>query len=794
MHRSLRVLVPLAALVALAFGFAVRPAATRAGDAEQRARAGTIVDRRPLSFAELTVHAPLWKISVPAWYLRFDADPAVVGDGTVFVGSGYAGPLTAVDARTSRVRWSFAAAPLAYSGGRVFAIVRARPGAATVVALDAGTGAVHWKTRGRSVAIVAQLAIVTTGSEVKALDAASGALRWSALWSGPPPRVSLHGTTLFLAAVESGAILHGEVHAFDVRDGRALWVTGANRIIGFTPDGNVALDTTWLPGAPDHFAGIKVGIFSRWGTERSEHVYSPDRDRFALQIFTGGPATVAREPAVSGGAVAFALGPDSVYRYPLEADPEITPGVRFDLRSALPLGDGSWLVRRTDNRAGLARFDGTRAVVQTLDGLGDVTFAAVFGRLAFVAARDRAVVFDPHDPDGAAVSRFSCSTVAKAFVADGAVVALCGAPTPMLVALAVPDGTKLARATPIPLRPQSDRRFRVKVSAHDVPTEYSRVDSAAFDASGALWFAEHPLFFRTASGEPNPDRIGRLNRDGSVSEFALTVAQSPVGALARGPDGAIWFAETAALKVGRIASDGTVREFSLPAALDGEPTYPTRPGGRAILPPQLSPSRIGFGPPRRIQKLGDLTAGPDGALWITARYAQAIGRLAPNGDVRVYGLPHDLAGPGHITAGPDGALWFTARDAVGRLRPDGSVTRFAVDTHRTMLTSIVWGPDGNIWFSIFGGSVGRITPKGALRIFPGPVVDAPAGPLIGGCDGALYDADPYGTSLWRVGLDGTFVHADVPFEIGALVRAPDCTLGFTEAQGPRTTHVGTITR
>jgi virginiamycin B lyase len=61
-----------------------------------------------------------------------------------------------------------------------------------------------------------------------------------------------------------------------------------------------------------------------------------------------------------------------------------------------------------------------------------------------------------------------------------------------------------------------------------------------------------------------------------------------------GPDGALWFTESASGKIGRITTGGQIQEFSLPSVS----THP----------------------------LG-ITAGPDGALWFTEESSDKIGRI-----------------------------------------------------------------------------------------------------------------------------------------------------------------------
>src|SRR5215831_14589556 len=95
-------------------------------------------------------------------------------------------------------------------------------------------------------------------------------------------------------------------------------------------------------------------------------------------------------------------------------------------------------------------------------------------------------------------------------------------------------------------------------------------------------------------------------------------------------------------------------------------------------------------PPPRIKELSvgsqgsgpyALTAGPDGALWITLVHAGQIARLEPDGGgVDIYELDSATCRPSQITTGPDRALWFTRSgdDRIGRITSSGEATAFPV--------------------------------------------------------------------------------------------------------------------
>src|SRR3569833_2608242 len=74
-----------------------------------------------------------------------------------------------------------------------------------------------------------------------------------------------------------------------------------------------------------------------------------------------------------------------------------------------------------------------------------------------------------------------------------------------------------------------------------------------------------------------------------------------------------------------------------------------------------------------------ITAGPEGALWLTLVHSGEIARLTVDGELGRYHAGSAESRPSIITAGPDGALWFTrsadhhiGRGAAGGARAAGA--------------------------------------------------------------------------------------------------------------------------
>src|SRR5215471_9576997 len=83
-----------------------------------------------------------------------------------------------------------------------------------------------------------------------------------------------------------------------------------------------------------------------------------------------------------------------------------------------------------------------------------------------------------------------------------------------------------------------------------VPTPASAPAGIAAGPDGSLWFAE-------SAG----NKIGRITMAGVLTEYPIPTPGSHPSLLGEGPDGALWFTETLGNKIGRITTDGVISEF-----------------------------------------------------------------------------------------------------------------------------------------------------------------------------------------------------------------------------------------
>lgn len=248
-------------------------------------------------------------------------------------------------------------------------------------------------------------------------------------------------------------------------------------------------------------------------------------------------------------------------------------------------------------------------------------------------------------------------------------------------------------------------------------------------------------------------------------------------------------------------------------------TMPTPPFGYVTLFP-LAPG---------VPAPNGLVAGPDGNLWLTAFDIEpyldlpggtpihdAIVRMTTSGAFTSFPLPWPGVWPEGIVSGPDGNLWFTEfyGDAVGRITPQGAIADYLVPPrpHRWLGSlsgsqphAIVVGPDGNLWFPDGGNNkVARITPSGKLTEYPipshpeNPLGSGPDGIAVGP-DGALWFTEQMGMRIGRITLDGHVTEFKLPgigHIPGDIVVGGDGALWFLESNESligRITMTGQIT-
>ena len=214
---------------------------------------------------------------------------------------------------------------------------------------------------------------------------------------------------------------------------------------------------------------------------------------------------------------------------------------------------------------------------------------------------------------------------------------------------------------------------RAAITEFPVPTPDSAPAGIAAGPDGALWFTESAFSLA-------PGAIGRITTAGSISETPVPPTGIPTvpAGITPGPDGALWFTQPGQFRggglIGRITTSGRGhRVLRRKRARGPRGRSPTGRCGSRIRPtarssasrPTEGSARSGSGSPSAARPA--IAAGPDGALWYTDPGTNVIGRVTTAGAVTTYPLPTPARGPSGITSGPDGALWFTEADAGNRI-------------------------------------------------------------------------------------------------------------------------------
>jgi virginiamycin B lyase len=244
------------------------------------------------------------------------------------------------------------------------------------------------------------------------------------------------------------------------------------------------------------------------------------------------------------------------------------------------------------------------------------------------------------------------------------------------------------------------------------PSESVEPLGLAIDASGAVWSTEAPR-----------QMIVRTTIDGSSASFALGTPVARLGRLAAGPDGAVWFAEPTRNSVTQLAAgrltrhpvgDGSTHAvpFGVALARDGT-VWATLQEADALLRIAANGERTTIEVPIRQAGLTDIAVAHDGSVWFLAAGANKIGRYA-NGLFDEFKVPSPNAGLTALAVAPDGAAWFSALRShrIGRVH-DGVVTEFALPRDNARPIGIAVDGDNNVWYADLTGWIGRLDARRA---------------------------------------------------------------------------------
>jgi streptogramin lyase len=247
-------------------------------------------------------------------------------------------------------------------------------------------------------------------------------------------------------------------------------------------------------------------------------------------------------------------------------------------------------------------------------------------------------------------------------------------------------GSSTPTATSPPPQPTPTITVVLKgmITEFQLSASNSQTGDITAGSDGNLWFTE--AIPSTQNGTTSVvGKIGRITPTGKITEFPLQ-SNNFASSITTGPDGNLWFTEGGA--IGRMTPNGQITAFPLPSSsVSGDITSGS---DKALWFTETIPnpqSTTIVGKIGRITTAGQITefpistpashlfsivSGSDGNLWFTeavnSGQSGKIGRITPAGQISEFPLPSSSNG-GEITAGPDDALWFTefGSNKIGRL-------------------------------------------------------------------------------------------------------------------------------
>jgi virginiamycin B lyase len=158
-----------------------------------------------------------------------------------------------------------------------------------------------------------------------------------------------------------------------------------------------------------------------------------------------------------------------------------------------------------------------------------------------------------------------------------------------------------------------------------------------------------------------------------------------------------------------------------------------------------------------------VAVAPDGTVWLTIEFSDAIGVLR-NGRIEKIRKGHQSFEPLGLAIDARGAAWYTdgPQRTVARVAPEGTITAFTLSTPVAKLARLAVAPDGAVWFAEETAfSLTRLKDGVFTRHEVGSLAAAPFGVAVGS-DGTVWGTLPRANRLVRLPPGGPPTELDVP--------------------------------
>lgn len=289
-------------------------------------------------------------------------------------------------------------------------------------------------------------------------------------------------------------------------------------------------------------------------------------------------------------------------------------------------------------------------------------------------------------------------------------------------------------------------------------TSSSGPQGVCLGPDGNIWFCE------TAA-----NKIGKMSPTGTmIAEYTIPTGSSNPFWICAGPDGNLWFTEASASKIAKVTTSGSFTEYATTTGSSIPRGICAGPDGNLWV---AYDNGVKFC--AKITTSGTITeyagifdhcwgicAGPDGNIWMTSDNNNEINVITTGGvTVHQYSVPTASSTPEGICVGPDGNVWFTesaaAGNKVGKVTVGGAFTEYSTGlTASCVPQAICAGPDGNLWVAE-NGSAGRfamVTTSGTITETTTTTGVSSPFAICAGRDGSIWMSEYNANKIDRLGL------------------------------------------